>query len=190
MYRHELGDIVRLNVGWTPMTVIGFTPADEVIAQYGTCPTEEDVRNPEYARSTYTRPHHRFTQWDGKNQYTKFPKGIKMARQFYVLGSAAMIGSFMQTSTLGHFVLEFPDGLVAAYNPHELEEVTPKTFMVKGITIGGKYSFLNPQGVEFQKNEILLSDNGDMYIIIDVDTKNMSNSLRVFSGSRVQTTRL
>ena len=34
--RHRVGDIVRLAKGWTPMTVIGLTPDNEVIAQYGT----------------------------------------------------------------------------------------------------------------------------------------------------------
>ena len=40
--RHRVGDIVRLAKGWTLMTVIGLTPDNEVIAQYGTNPDRED----------------------------------------------------------------------------------------------------------------------------------------------------
>ena len=56
--RHRVGDIVRLAKGakcGTPMTVIGLTPDNEVIAQYGTNPDRESLRHPERAHSTYTR---------------------------------------------------------------------------------------------------------------------------------------
>jgi hypothetical protein len=77
---HRVGDIVRLAKGWTPMTVIGITPDNEVIAQYGTCPDREDLRHPEYAQSTYTRPHYGFVQWDGAPV-----KGPTMAKRYQII---------------------------------------------------------------------------------------------------------
>ena len=186
MYRHQLGDIVRLNAGWTPMTVIGFTPDDEVIAQYGTCLTDEDVRNPEYARSTYVRPHHRFTQWDGKDQYTKFPKGIKnMARRFQIIGSQT-IGTFLQMSNFQLHVLEFDDGTVGAFDSSQIVELVPKTFAVRHVN-GNNYKthFECPSNVQINKNDLLYSHDGNMYAVVDPDSKH-PGKVTQFMGQRIQ----
>lgn len=175
---HRVGDIVRLAKGWTPMTVIGLTPDNEVIAQYGTNPDREDLRHPERALSTYTRPHYGFVQWDSKPV-----KANIMAKRYQVIG-ASTIGTFMQITGQGRFALEFDDGSVAAFHPNDLFEVVPKTFAVKAV--GGnnyKTHYLLPEGVEIKKGELLLSNSGNLYTVTEIDTR--SQSARVFEGQRV-----
>lgn len=176
--RHQVGDIVRLAKGWTPMTVIGLTPDNEVIAQYGTNPFPEDLKNPEYAHSTYTRPHYGFVRWDGAPV-----KGPTMTKRYQVVGSS-MIGTFMKLTTQGLFALEFDDGTVGAFDKASLFEVIPKTFAVKAV--GGnnyKTHYLLPEGAEVKKNDMLLSNSGNLYVVTDTDTQN--SNARMFEGQRV-----
>lgn len=176
--RHRVGDIVRLAKGWTPMTVIGLTPDNEVIAQYGTNPDREDLRHPERALSTYTRPHYGFVQWDGKPV-----KANTMAKRYQLIGSS-MIGTFMQLTTQGLMAIEFDDGTVGAFEQHQLVKVVPKTFAVKAV--GGnnyKTHYLLPEGVEIKKGELLLSNSGNLYTVTEIDTR--SQSARAFEGQRV-----
>lgn len=176
--RHRVGDIVRLAKGWTLMTVIGLTPDNKVIAQYGANPFPEDLRHPECAHSTYTRPHYGFVRWDGKPV-----KGPTMSKRYQLIGSS-MIGKFMQLTTQGLMALEFDDGTVGAFEPHQLVEVVPKTFAVKAV--GGnnyKTQYLLPEGVEIKKGELLLSNSGNLYTVTEIDTR--SQSARVFEGQRV-----
>lgn len=176
--RHRVGDIVRLAKGWTPMTVIGLTPDNKAIAQYGINPDLQDLRHPERALSTYTRPHYGFVQWDGKPV-----KANIMAKRYQVIG-ASTIGTFMQITTQGRFALEFDDGSVAAFHPNDLFEVVPKTFAVKAV--GGnnyKTQYILPEGVEIKKGDLLLSNSGNLYTVTEIDTR--SQSARAFEGQRV-----
>jgi hypothetical protein len=177
--RHRMGDIVRLAKGWTPMTVIGLTPDNEVIAQYGTNPYQSDYDRPDLAISTYTRPHYGFVQWEGKPV-----KGvIKMAKRYQLIGSS-MIGKLMQLTTQGLTALEFDDGTVGAFEHHQLVEVVPKTFAVKAV--GGsnyKTHYLLPESTEVKKGELLLSNSGNLYTVTEIDTR--SQSARAFEGQRV-----
>lgn len=176
--RHRVGDIVRLAKGWTPMTVIGLTPDDQVIAKYGTNPDREDLRHPEHALSTYTRPHFGFVQWDGEPL-----KANIMAKRYQVIGTST-IGTFMQVTAQGRFALEFDDGSVAAFHPSDLNEVVPKTFAVKAV--GGnnyKTHYILPEGVEIKKGELLLSNSGNLYFVTEIDTRSLS--ARSFEGQRV-----
>ena len=176
--RHQVGDIVRLAKGWTPMTVIGLTPDNEVIAQYGTNPDHKDLRHPERALSTYIRPHDGFVQWDGAPV-----KGPTMSKRYQLIGSS-MIGKFMQLTTQGLMAIEFDDGTVGAFEQHQLVEVVPKTFAVKIVGAGGyKTHCIQPQGVEVKKGELLLSNSGNLYTVTEIDTR--SKSAYVFEGQRV-----
>ena len=176
--RHQVGDIVRLAKGWTPMTVIGLTPDNKVIAQYGTNPFSEDLRHPERAHSTYTRPHYGFVRWDGKPV-----KGPTMSKRYQLINSS-IIGKFMQLTTQGLIALEFDDGTVGAFEPSKLVEVVPKTFALRIVGSGGyKTHCIQPEGVEIKKGELLLSNSGNLYIVTEIDTR--SQSARVFEGQRV-----
>ena len=176
--RHRVGDIVRLAKGWTPMTVIGLTPDNEVIAQYGTNPDREDLRHPERALSTYTRPHYGFVQWEGKPV-----KANPMAKRYQLIGSS-MIGTFMQLTTQGLMAIEFDDGTVGAFEPHHLVEVVPKTFAIRIVGSGGyKTHCIQPEGVEIKKNDLLLSNSGNLYTVTEIDTRNQF--ARAFEGQRV-----
>lgn len=160
------------------MTVIGLTPDNKVIAQYGTNPDREDLRHPERALSTYTRPHYGFVQWDGKPV-----KGPTMSKRYQLIGSS-MIGKFMQLTTQGLVALEFDDGTVGAFEPHQLVEVVPKTFAVKAVD-GNNYKtqYILPEGVEIKKGDLLLSNSGNLYTVTEIDTR--SQSARAFEGQRV-----
>ena len=177
--RHRVGDIVRLAKGWTPMTVIGLTPDNEVIAQYGTNPNREDLRHPERALSTYTRPHYGFVRWDGAPV-----KGPTMSKRYQLIGSS-MIGKFMQLTTQGLMAIEFEDGTVGAFESNQLVEFYPTTFAVKAVD-GNQYKthYIQPEGVEIKKGDMLFSNSGNMYFVTDINTKNGGN-IRVFEGQRV-----
>ena len=176
--RHRVGDIVRLAKGCTPMTVIGLTPDNKVIAQDGTNPDREDLRHPERALSTYTRPHCGFVQWDGKPV-----KANIMAKRYQVIG-ASTIGTFMQITGQGRFALEFDDGSVAAFHPNDLFEVVPNTFTVKAVGRNSyKTQYILPEGVEIKKGDLLLSNSGNLYTVTEIDTR--SQSARAFEGQRV-----
>lgn len=176
---HRVGDIVRLVKGWTPMTVIGITPDNEVIAQYGTCPDPEDLRHPEYAQSKYTRPHYGFVKWDGPPV-----KGLTMAKRYQII-STQSVGKFLQFTAQGRLALEFDNGSVGAFHKDDLVEFYPTTFAVK--VVGGnqfKTHYIQPEGVQINKGDMLFSTSGNMYFVTDVDTKNGGN-IRVFEGQRV-----
>lgn len=162
------------------MTVIGLTPDNEVIAQYGTFPDNEDLKRPMLAPSTYTRPHGGFVRWDGKPI-----QGMKkMAKRYQVIDSP-MIGKFMQLTTQGLMALEFDDGTVGAFESHQLIEFYPTTFAVK--TVGGnqyRTHYIQPEGVEIKKGDMLFSTSGNLYAVTDINTKNGGN-IRTFEGHRV-----
>ena len=177
---HRVGDTVRLVKGWTPMTVIGLTPDNEIIAQYGTNPDLEDLQNPERALSTYTRSHYGFTKWDGKP--VKGPN--TMAKRYQLIGTP-MIGTFMQLTTLGLIAIEFTDGTIGAFEPHQLIEYYPTTFAVKAVC-GNQFKthYIQPEGVEIKKGDMLASSSGNLYVVTDINTKNSGN-IQVFKGQRV-----
>lgn len=177
--RHAVGDIVRLAKGWTPMTVIGITPDNEVIAQYGTCPDPQDLKHPEYAQSTYTRPHYGFVQWDGAPV-----KGSTMAKRYQIITSG-VVGTFIKFTSQGYTALEFDNGSVGAFDPKDLVEFYPTTFAVKAVG-GNQYKthYIQPEGVQINKGDMLFSSSGNLYFVTDVDTKNGGN-IRVFEGQRV-----
>ena len=182
--RHRVGDIVRLAKGWTPMTVIGLTSDDQVIAKYGTNPDRKDLRHPEYALSTYTRPHFGFVHWDGE------PLKESMMKTYQINDGTFRQGKFLnRTSNGAAFVLEFPDGTVEAFDPCDLTEIIPETFLAKAMGSNYPAHYLVPEGVTLKVNDMLLSSTGNVYVVRELNTK-CRNPKGVFSGVRIVTKEL
>ena len=62
-----VNDIVRLNRGWTPMTISWISPTGQVTAHYGIQDFHPDGEQaPDCPTSCYTRHHSGFSWWDGE----------------------------------------------------------------------------------------------------------------------------
>ena len=183
---HQIGDHVRLNKGWTLMTVIGYD-GNEVIAQYGPDPSPESFDRPDLALSTYTRPHWGFTPWD------KEPVKVtsKMAKTFQTKEKNSRRGVLLSKSSNGAFVLELEDGSVEAFLEDDIYEVVPFTFSVKSVSsnypVSSNYRihYLLESG-NVEVGNLLLSDSGNLYLVMEVDTRS-ARPKGTFQGVRLKT---
>ena len=180
----KIGDHVRLLRGWTIMTVIGFTNQGEVIAQYGPNPHPRDLKSPEQAMSTYTRYPCGFVHWDGE------PLKESMMKIYQINDGTFRRGKFLNRTSNGvAIVLEFPDGTVEAFDPCELTEIIPETFLVKAIGSNYPAHYFVPEGVTLKVNDMLMSSTGNVYVVKELNTK-CRNPKGTFSGVRIVTKEL
>lgn len=180
----EIGDHVRLVRGWTLMTVIGFSRQGEVIAQYGPDPHPEDLKYPEQALNTYTRFPNGFVHWDGK------PLKENKVKTYQINDGSGRTGKFLnRTSNGAAFVLEFRDGTVEAFDPRELTEIVPVTFLAKAVGSSYAAHYLVPEGVTLKLNDMLLSSTGNVYVVSGLNTGSR-NPKGIFSGVRIVTASL
>lgn len=177
---HQIGDHVRLNKGWTLMTVIGYD-GNEVIAQYGPDPSPESFDRPDLALSTYTRPHWGFTPWD------KEPVKVtsKMAKTFQTKENLIRRGTLLNKTSNGAYVLELEDGSVEAFDPNDIFEVVPFTFSVKSVSSNYRTHYLLESG-NVEVGNLLLSDSGNLYLVMEVDTRS-ARPKGTFQGVRLKT---
>lgn len=107
-----------------------------------------------------------------------------MSKRYQVIGPS-MIGKFMQLTTQGMIALEFDDGTVGVFDQKDLVEFYPTTFAVKAVG-GNQYKthYIQPEGVQIKKGDMLFSNSGNPYAVTDINTKNGGN-IRVFEGQRV-----
>lgn len=188
---HKIGDIVRLNRGWTPMCVIGFDNDGEVMASYfnysgGSQPcsiTQKSYKNPQDFYD-YIRPHNGFIVWDGDHFKMKVPK--PMPQQFKTTGRFVEFGTFLSQTSSGDVVLEMANGEVKVFKPSDIQENIPYTFEVKSVGQHHyKCHYSLPDGVTgVTKNDMLLSDSGNAYVVVRTDTA-YRNPKGVFKGTRL-----
>lgn len=109
-----------------------------------------------------------------------------MPKYFKTRGYLTEFGIFLSQTSNDDVVLEMSNGEVKTFKPSEIEEDSPYTFKVKSV---GQHSYkchysLPDDVCGVSKNDMLLSDLGNIYVVIKTDTKNL-NSKGIFKGTRL-----
>lgn len=184
---YKIGDIVRLKRGWTPLCVIGFDTDGDVIARY--CNryhdpiTEQNYKHPT-REFDYIRPQDAFVPWDGKPLTMKVLKPMSKRYKTIQNSGTSKFGRLLVVDG-NNFVLKMDNGEIHEFTQDQLTEDIPFTFEVRSIS-QHKYRchYSLPAGVgHVCKGDVLLSNSGNIYVVIRVDTKD-SNPKGVFEGTR------
>ncbi|AGH07404.1 hypothetical protein SUFG_00037 [Sulfitobacter phage phiCB2047-B] len=182
----RVGDPVRLARGWTPLIVLKVYDNGTIIAKYAkdnpTYPvTEYDYRNPEQAYGVQRRHFNEFVHWDGQ----QVSKAHKIMAQRYRTNFAPFnVGTFLNKTSTGLYVLEMDGGNVNAFHPCDLTEDIPNTFKVKSTSSNYTCHYVVPKGATISVNDVLMSKSGNLYTVTETNTK-MRNPKGVFQGFRV-----
>lgn len=183
---HKIGDVVRLNRGWTPMIVLHIDDDEELWAVYA----RRDFYNP-ITRWHYTNyrdaySYHRhssgFTAWDGAPINTEW--NYIMPTRYRTLTTPSKIGTYLTTTSNGFIVLEFSDGSVGTFHKTNLVEDIPETFSVKSLMSSYTCHYEYPHGALINESDILISESGNMYVVTKTATK-YRNPKGIFKGSRL-----
>lgn len=181
-----VNDIVRLNRGWTPMTISWISPDGQVTAYYGIQdfdPTGE--KNPDCMTSSYTRHHTAWSWWDGE-----FIPGrnLPMARRFTVNNQPNRIGQLTGFTSSGFFILEMETSEIEVFAETEITEIKPFSFSVRYQNgSSATYTFENPTK-RVDLNDVLISDNGDVCVVTKIDVG--ANRPKNFIGRKLITTEI
>ena len=188
---YQLGDVVRLIRGWTPMIVIGIH-TDQMTAKYANNPwslvTEWNYQNPHQSDSCYTRSFSGFTRWDGCP--SKIVEGhYFMPRTYRVKATPTDVGILQGTTSTGEMILEIK-GTIQTFQPHELVEDIPRTMKVKAAN-NNHYSahYRIPEDSDIERGEFLMSESGNLYVVTDENSSSRSPKGE-FKGRRLVTSAL
>lgn len=179
-----VNDIVRLNRGWTPMTISWISPIGQVTAFYGIQDFNPDGEKfPDCPTSSYTRHQSAFSWWDGE-----FISGrnLPMTRRFTINNRTSMdVGLLTGFTTLGLFILEFANNQVEVFSESEITEIKPFSFNVRfqnGTT--SCFTFEDPKK-RVNLTDVLVTDNGEFCTVIKVDVG--AKAPKNFNGRRLIT---
>lgn len=182
-----INDIVRLNRGWTPMTISWIDSTGQVTAHYGIQNFDPNgEKSPDCPTSSYTRHQLGFTFWDGE-----FIPGrnLPMARRFTVNNRSSMeVGLLTGFTTSGLMVLEFTNNQVEVFAESEVTEITPFSFNVRyqnGST--ATYTFEDPTK-RVGLGDALITEVGDVCVVVKVDVN--ANRPKNFTGRKLITTEI
>jgi len=182
----HIGQVVRLNRGWTPMIVIGIESTGRIIAKYANNEyypvTQQDFENPYTACSTQKRHHSGFTAWDGKPINMKVH--ATMTNRFKSRSMPDVAGSFLNTTSRGDIVIEDDKGGIHVLSPNDAARDIPFTFEVKAAHNNYRCHYTLPDGASVDIGDTLVSKSGNFYNVIAVDTEH-SNPKGKFKGHRV-----
>lgn len=185
---HKVGDVVRLNRGWTPMIVLHIQDDGELWAVYASRHQYYPITREHYAdwrhAYSYHRPCSGFTAWDGEPINTDW--NYLMPRRYRTIKGPAAVGTYLNTTTAGHYALELDNGEVMAFKPEHLEEDIPDTFRVKSTSNNYSCHYEVPRGVNLNPGDVLISESNNVYVVLETDTKNR-NPKGVFKGRRLLT---
>lgn len=182
-----VNDIVRLNRGWTPMTISWIDPTGQVTAHYGIQnfdPSGEE--SPDCPTSSYTRHQSGWTFWDGE---IVPGRNLPMARRFTVNNRSSLnVGLFTGFSSGGLYILEFANNQVEVFAEQEITEIKPFSFNVRyqnGST--ATYTFEDPDK-RVNVSDVLITDNGDVCTVVKIDVQ--ANRPKNFTGRKLITTEI
>lgn len=182
------GDIVRVQLGKTPMVVLGFDKFGKVITKY--CHYSYDPINQDHYDNPmnyhdYCRPPHAFVAWDGEPLKIKVYRPMtKRYRTYNRL--PLLIGTLLGVTSNGIYVLELDSGEIKNFHPSELELDIPFTFLVKNISGRNTYQchYTMPSGVRINVGDLLISKTQNVYIVTELNTKSTQNKGE-FQGKRL-----
>lgn len=181
----KLGDVVRLNRGWTPMIVIRLYDDGTLRAKYANntwvLVTKEDYEDDFSSCSTYTRKHSGFTAWDGapiSKEHFIMPNRYKSLKQPHISGV------FMNTSSSGQIIIETDRGDIVVLDAQDAARDIPYTFEAKATNNGYTCHYTLPAGASVAIGDMLISASGNTYLVRKVNTEHM-NPKAQFNGHRV-----
>jgi len=185
---HQVGDVVRLNRGWTPMIVLHIDDDGELWSVYARRDAHFHITRWHYQNYreaySYHRPMNGFTAWDGPPINTDW--NYIMPRRYRTIKGPAAVGTYMNTTSQGDYVLELDNGEVQAFKPKHLEEDLPDTFRVKATANNYSCHYEVPPGVVINVGDVLISSSNNVYVVLETETKNR-NPKGVFRGRRLVT---
>lgn len=182
-----VNDIVRLNRGWTPMTISWISPDGQVTAHYGIQDfNPEGEKNPECMTSSYTRHHTAWSWWDGES----IPgRNLPMTRRFTVNNRSSMeVGLLTGFTSTGLMVLEFVNNQVEVFAESEVTEIKPFSFSVRYQNgSSATYTFEDPTK-RVDLNDVLITETGDVCVVTKIDVG--ANRPKNFIGRKLITTEI
>lgn len=190
---HRVGDVVRLNRGWTPMIVLHISEDEELYAIYARRNDDHypiTLRHYENYRDAYSYHRHtsEFTAWDGKPINTEW--NYIMTRRYRTTQGTPQAGVYMNTTSNGDVILEMDiTREIKTFNPLHLEEDIPDTFRVRNTVNNYSYHYEVPSGVDVQVGDVLITDNNNIVIVLETKTKSR-NHKGLFNGRRLVTEHL
>lgn len=184
----NLGDVVRLKRGWTPMVVVRLNKDGTITAKYANHDnwpvTEADYNcsaHRAYSSSnTYTRPHSGFVAWDGdpiSKVHFIMPNRYKSLKQPHISGT------FLNTSSKGDIIIETDRGDIIVLEPQDAARDIPHTIQVKSAHSNYRCHYTIAPGL-VEVGDTLVSKSGNFYNVIAVNTEHVSPK-GAFKGHRV-----
>ena len=185
----HIGQVVRLNRGWTPMVVIRLNADGTLTAKYANN-SWNPVRKEDYdcsphrsysSSNTYTRKVSGFTAWTGapisKDNYI-------MTNRYKSRSMPDVSGSFLNTTSRGDIVIEDDKGGIHVLSPSDAARDVPFTFEVKAAHNNYRCHYTLPKGASVNIGDTLVSKSGNFYNVIALDTEH-HNPKGEFKGQRV-----
>ena len=187
-----IGQEVRLLRGWTRMIIIGFRQNGDIIAKYDrglpgdwSTISLSDYKDPENNKS-YVRPQNGFKAWDGKPAERMH---IMPTQTYRLKADPTIKGELRGRATNGDLLLEHKDGQIYTMNPNKVELDIPFTFSVKAMNTNYRCHYTLAPGASINIGDLLLSKSGNIYVVQELDTKQLSPKGR-FRGVRLLTEEL
>ena len=182
-----VNDIVRLNRGWTPMTISWITPTGWVTAYYGIQDFHPDGEtDPGCPTSFYTRHQSAFSWWDGE-----FIPGrnLPMARRFTANNRSSVdVGLFTGFTSTGLYILEFANNQVEVFAEAEITEIKPFSFNVRFQNNSTACFTFEDPNKRVSLTDVLITDTGDICTVVKVDVG--AKAPKNFSGRRLITSEI
>lgn len=210
MARYLVGDRVRLKKGWTPM-IVAKSHRGFVTAVYEDSYSSTGFNAGVISGSKMKiRPPSEFAPWRGVPKHAPNYHSSQNKDKFEMRNDnkttlyqtvhkgpslpsekephAARYGTFLAKSSDGKIVLEMKgDGKVESFDPSDIEKVMPYSFKAKVV---GRDSH-NPHTChysctkgEVEVGDFLMSATGNMYLVIEIDTK-VEDVKKAFKGAKL-----
>ena len=205
-----IGQIVRLERGWTPMQII-LISGGKIRAKY--CGdshyhgvTMEDFKNPMYADSCQTRAinqQYGFVPWDkpllekftynraGYNKYLRLSGEANMKRQFLLrkvrAGVVNVIGTQVGETSDGKIILEFVDGRIEVHPMENLREFKQRAMRVRSVTTARDFYFYVDADAQLEVKDLIISDDGVIFSVVDPDFDYQRPPGQYFKGQKLVT---
>lgn len=200
-----VGELVRLKRGWTMMQVIWVSPCmNRIRAKYANNSyypvTSFDFEAPFAACSCQTRANGEFVYWDkpicnasyyNREYYRK--SGEPKVKQFMLKTARAnrptsdIIGTHVGTTKEGLMILEFRDGYLETHVMDNLREFKQRGIKLRAANNGREYYFLISEGAQLSNDDLVVSEEGSIYTVVDANFDYQRSPSTWFKGKRLVT---
>lgn len=182
----NIGDVVRLNRGWTPMIILHIEPCGEIWAVYASRNHFYPIKPWHYEdwrhSYSYHRPKNGFTLWDGDP--INYDWNYIMPNRYKSLTQPHISGVFLNTSSSGQIIIETDHGEIIVLGAQDAARDIPYTFQVKATNNSYTCHYTLPDGASVSQDDLLISKSGNIYVVKAVNTEHMSPKGQ-FKGHRV-----